>query len=384
MNNEKEIGLKASVFAALALAFASFGDAFLYPFLPLNFQSVGLPVVWIGLILSVNRVVRILSNAFMVHAFSRYGLRSVMVIAVVLAITSTFGYGLATGILSWVLLRIIWGLAFSAMRIGVLGYALQHQRRGFSFGLSRSLQEAGPMLSLFMAPILITYLDSRTIFYFLSVLSLPALYFAWKLPVKDDKTQMVGSRRMLNWPSTLNSITLVSAIVIDGIIVVVIGMLFLRYRGQIDLVTATALAASYLGYRRICLVALSTVGGVISDKVGMERMFNISLALVILGLLVIISGWIGTGAVIVFTFYSINSAITPGSAARSSHSLAAIAENATWRDIGAAIGTLLGGVLISSQYLSTVLAVAVLIMVSLLMAHLGASWKAFKLFYLWK
>lgn len=384
MNKEKEIGLKASVFAALALAFASFGDAFLYPFLPLNFQSVGLPVLWVGLILSINRFVRILSNAFMVHAFSRYGLRSVMVIAVVLAITSTFGYGLATGILLWVWLRIMWGLAFSAMRIGVLGYALQHQRRGFSFGLSRSLQEAGPMLSLFMAPILITYLDSRTIFYFLSVLSLPALYFAWKLPFKDDKTQMVESRRLLNWPSTLNSITLVSAIVIDGIVVVVLGMLFLRYGGQIDLVTATALAASYLGYRRICLVALSTVGGVISDKVGMERMFNISLALVILGLLVIISGWIGTGAVIVFTFYSINSAITPGSALRSSHSLAAIAENATWRDIGAAIGTLLGGVLISSQYLSTVLTVAVLIMVSLLMAHLGARWKAFKLFYLWK
>ena len=384
MKAEKTIGMKESVFAALALAFVSFGDAFLYPFLPLNFQSVGLPVLWVGLILSINRFVRILSNAFMVHAFSRYGLRSVMVIAVVLAITSTFGYGLATGILSWLLLRIMWGLAFSAMRIGVLGYALQHHNRGFSFGLSRSLQEAGPMLSLFMAPILITYLDSRTIFYFLSVLSLPALYFAWKLPVKDDKTQIVESRRLLNWPSTLNSITLVSAIVIDGIIVVVLGMLFLRNRGQIDLVKATALAASYLGYRRICLVALSTVGGVISDKVGMERMFNISLALVILGLLVIISGWIGTGAVIVFTFYSINSAITPGSALRSSHSLAAIAENATWRDIGAAIGTLLGGVLISSQYLSTSLTVAVLIMVSLLMAHLGASWKAFKLFYLWK
>ena len=133
MNNEKEIGLKASVFAALALAFASFGDAFLYPFLPLNFQSVGLPVLWVGLILSVNRFVRILSNAFMVHAFSRYGLRSVMVIAVILAITSTFGYGLATGILSWLLLRIMWGLAFSAMRIGVLGYALQHHNRGFSF-----------------------------------------------------------------------------------------------------------------------------------------------------------------------------------------------------------------------------------------------------------
>ena len=124
--------------------------------------------------------------------------------------------------------------------------------------------------------------------------------------------------------------------------------------------------------------------GLIADKIGMERIFNISLAFVIVGLLAIISGWTGTGAVVVFTFYSINSAITPGSASRSSHSLAAISENATWRDIGAAMGTLLGGLLISSQYLSAVLIIAVLIMVSLLMAHLGATRKAFKLFYLWK
>ena len=384
MINEKETGLKASAFAALALAFASLGDAFLYPFLPINFQAAGIPVVWVGLILSINRFVRIVSNSFMVHAFSKHGLRSIMLIAVLLAISSTFGYGLATGILAWLMLRIMWGLAFSAMRIGALGYALQHERRGLVFGISKSLQELGPMLSLFMAPFLIKYLDTSSIFYFLSILSLPALYFAWKLPVKDDKTQIVERRRLLHWPSTLNSITFVSAIVIDGIIVVVLGILFLRYRDQITLVTATTLAAFYLGYRRICLVVLSAAGGLIADKIGMERIFNISLAFVIVGLLAIISGWTGTGAVVVFTFYSINSAITPGSASRSSHSLAAISENATWRDIGAAMGTLLGGLLISSQYLSAVLIITVLIMVSLLMAHLGATRKAFKLFYLWK
>lgn len=384
MEAEKAIGMKALVFAALALAFVSFGDAFLYPFLPLNFQSVGLPVVWVGLILSINRFVRIFSNSLMVHAFSRYGLRSVMLIAAVLAIASTFGYGLATGILAWLTLRIMWGLAFSAMRIGTLGYALQHQRRGLAFGVSKSLQEVGPMLALFMAPVLITCLDSRTIFYFFSVLSLPALYFAWKLPVINDKTQTMESSRILHWPSTLNSMTFVSAFVIDGILVAVLGILFLHYRNEINLVTATALAAFYLGYRRICLVALSAAGGWISDKFGLERILNISLALVILGLVGIISGWIGTGAVIVFTFYSINSAIVPGSAARSSHSLAAIAENATWRDIGAAIGTLLGGLLISSQYLNAVLIIAVLIMVPLLIVHAAPTRKAFKLFYLWK
>lgn len=384
MDKDKRIGLKASAFAALALAFASFGDAFLYPFLPLNFNAVGIPVVWVGMILSINRFVRILSNNLMVLAFSRYGLRSIMIIAVLVAITSTFGYGLATGILAWLILRIMWGFAFSAMRIGTLGYAIQHERRGLAFGASRSLQEVGPLLSLLMAPILIRYIDSRTAFYFLSVLSLPALYFAWKLPVNDEKTQPTESRTLLHWPSAVNLTTFVSAIVIDGIMIVVLGILFLYHRDKISLVTATTLAALYLGYRRICLVALSAAGGWIADRLGMERIFNLSLVLVILGLLVILCGWTGTGAVIMFTFNSINSAITPGYASQSARSLSTIAENATWRDIGAAIGTLLGGVLIFSQYLGAILIVAALIMVFLLIAHLGTTRKAFKLFYLWR
>jgi hypothetical protein len=44
MSETNDKGIKASAFAALALAFASFGDAFLYPFLPVNFESVGIPV----------------------------------------------------------------------------------------------------------------------------------------------------------------------------------------------------------------------------------------------------------------------------------------------------------------------------------------------------
>jgi hypothetical protein len=89
--------------------------------------------------------------------------------------------------------------------------------------------------------------------------------------------------------------------------------------------------------------------------------------------------------VIVFTFYSINAAVTPGSATKGdSHSLAAVAENATWRDIGAAVGTLVGGFLISSQYLDTVLAVAIFALIVLLLFHLGTARKAIKLFYSWK
>jgi MFS transporter, DHA1 family, multidrug resistance protein len=378
-------GLKASAFAALALAFASVGDAFLYPFLPVNFDLVGVPVIWVGLLLSINRFVRIISNTMLVHAFARYGLRSIMILAVVLAIASTLGYGVATGLAAWLLFRVIWGLAFSAMRIGTLGYALQHERKGFALGISRSIQETGPMLALFLAPFLINYFQPKTIFYLLAFLSVPAFFFAMALPKSDDKTQELESKRFLQWPSTLNSITLVSAILIDGIIVVVLGVLFLHYRGNITFVTATTLAAFYLGYRRICLVALSPAGGWIADRIGLDRVFNISMVLVALGLIVILFGWIGTGAAIVFTFYSINAAVTPGSASKgNAHSLAAVAENATWRDIGAAVGTLIGGFLISSQHLNTVLAIAIFALTVLLFVHLGSARKAIKLFYQWR
>ncbi len=381
MNDKNNNNLKASAFAALALAFASFGDAFLYPFLPVNFLQAGIPGVWVGVLLSINRFVRIFSNALVVHAFARHGLRLIMIIAVGLAITSTLGYAIATGVFAWLVFRIMWGLAFSAMRIGTLGYALQQQRPGFALGMSRSLQEAGPMVALFLAPILVMRFGSTTIFYLLTLCSLPALYFAWNLPIINDKTQALDNKRLLRWPSTLNFITFISAILIDGIIVVVLGVLFLHYRDDISLIAATTLAAFYLGYRRICLVTLSPVGGWIADKIGIDRIFNVSMIFVVLGLILIISGWIGTGAVVAFTFYGINTAITPGSASKSNnHALAAVAEIATWRDFGAALGTLLGGFLISSRYLNDVLVVAIFVMTFMLFVHLGTVRKTFKLF----
>src|SRR5688572_30557623 len=132
MSRSNNSGLKASAFAALALAFASFGDAFLYPFLPMNFNAVGIPAAWVGFLLAINRFVRIVSNTLIIHALAKFGLRAIMILAVILAVVSTLGYGIATGVLAWIVFRVLWGLAFSAMRISTLGYALQQERKGFA------------------------------------------------------------------------------------------------------------------------------------------------------------------------------------------------------------------------------------------------------------
>jgi MFS transporter, DHA1 family, multidrug resistance protein len=377
--------LRASSNASLALSLASFGDAFLYAFLPVNSAVVGVPIVWVGVLLSVNRVVRIISNSIMVHVFAKHGLRVVIIFAVTVAIFSTLGYSFASSVFLWLLFRVAWGLSFSAMRIGALGYAIQNEHKGTALGVSRSLQETGPALALFVAPLLLSYFNSTDIFLLLAALSTPALYFAWRLPKTHDRIAPAASKLVLRWPSTMNAITLLSAILIDGIVIVVLGILFLHSGEGLTVFTATALAAFYLGYRRICLVVLSPAGGWIADKFGVDKVFNLSICLVILGLIVLLLGWVAVGSVIVFTFYSINAAITPGIVSSGKcDSLAAVAENATWRDVGAAIGTLLGGVLISSSYLTNTLLIAIFGLTFLLFVHLGTQRKAFKFFYLWK
>jgi MFS transporter, DHA1 family, multidrug resistance protein len=375
--------LKETVFASLAMAFASFGDAFLYPFLPVNNAAVGVPVIWIGILLSINRFVRIVSNTFMVHLFNKYGIRRIMILAVIMAILSTAGYAVADTVIIWLLLRICWGLSFSAMRIGTLGHALQNSRQGLALGISRSIQEGGPMVTLFLTPILLNSFETRLIFFFLAAFSLPAIYFAWHLPAAEDRNQAMISK-FRAFPSTFNSITLLSAILIDGIMVVVLGILFLHYKQNITFITATTLAAFYLAYRRVCLIVLSPAGGWIADKFGLTEVFNFSIALVIAGLFILTTGWIATGSIIVFTFYSIHAAITPGAVLKNrDNTLVAVAENATWRDVGAAVGTLLGGILMTSDYLANILLFATFGLFSLFLIHLSVVKKTNKI-YLWK
>jgi len=377
--------IKAPAFASLALAFASFGDAFLYPFLPVNTSVVGVPFLWVGVLLSINRFVRIISNGWMVHLFARFGLRMIMILAVTIAIMSTAGYAFANSIFIWLFLRICWGLAFSAMRVGTIGYAIQQKHQGFSLGLSKSLQEGGPVIALFITPFLLNSFNTSIVFLALFALSLPALVFAWNLPIAKDKTQPPVKRTFFKIPSTYNSITLISAVLIDGIMVVILGVLFLRYRIDITPVTATTLAAFYLGYRRICLMILAPLGGVIADRVGIDVVFSVTITFVILGLLILVGGWIELGSIVVFTFYSVNTAVTPGAVTKADlHSLSAVAENATWRDLGAAVGTLLGGFLIASRYLDTTLLIATFILVVLLLTHLSKKQKVLKTLMVWK
>jgi MFS family permease len=360
----------------------SFGDAFLYPYLPVNSVQLGIPVAWVGLLLSINRFIRIIANSLMTRLFALYGLRSVTISAVILAILSTAGYSVAVGILTWVVFRIFWGLSFSALRISIIGYALEQQKQGLTLGIGRSVQELGPLLTLFLAPVIIQYISPKLIFIFLATASLPALYFSIKLPITHDRPVLPKMKFRLRLPSTLNAITFTSAFLIDGVLIVSLGILFLQRESGITPLLATSLAAGYLAYRRICSVGLSTVGGWIADKIGFKKVLIISLLFIMAGLSFVISGWLATGTAVVCTFYSMSSTIAPGSASHQQQShLVAAAENATWRDTGAAIGTLTGGFLLIYYYLFSTLLIATFGLLMLFLVQIGSVHEARKVLY---
>lgn len=385
MVSEQPNELRAPAHAALALSFALLGDAFLYPFLPLNFAEAGVPLSAVGIILSANRFVRILMNSFIVRLFGVYGLRSLTIAAVVIAVLSTAGYSIAVGVYAWLFFRICWGLAFSVLRISSISYALQHSKQGFALGFSKSVQEAGPLFCLLMAPVLLHYINPAAIFLLLAVLSAPAIYFAFKLPVVDDRILAPPRSIFLHIPSVLNLITLLSSFLIDGLILVILGLLFLRYGGHMTLIKATSLAAFYLGYKRICCIVMSPFGGMAADKFGINAIYNGCLVMVILGMTILVSGWIVTGVMILFTFYTIMSALTPGTVSRNNvNVLSAVAENATWRDVGAALGALVGGILLSSTHIMLFLQVGIFMLIILAFVTLFKSNLRNKIFYLWR
>lgn len=116
------------------------GDTFLYAVLPTHAPELAVPIVWIGFILSINRFIRLFSNSWVAHLFSRYGFKRITILAALFSVISTFMYGLASSLIVWIIARVIWALCFSALRISSINYSLDAPKQGLGLGLSRGLQ----------------------------------------------------------------------------------------------------------------------------------------------------------------------------------------------------------------------------------------------------
>lgn len=361
------------MYASFSLTFALMGDAFLYSFLPVNALSIHVPIIWIGTILSINRFTRILLNPLILRVFSRLGFRLPVIVAVTISVLATAGYGAGFGIAILLLLRILWGISYSVLRVAAITYAMDYPRKGLALGLSQSIVESGPLLALLVGPLLFGIISPKSIFVIIALLSTPGIYFAFKLKERDRSPGRKLSLK-ISYPSVFNRLAFLGAFAVEGMLVVLIGALLIDAQPDWSPVEITAAAAGFLSFRRICSLLISPFAGWSADRYGLSNIYSGSILIICLGLLLAANGWVVAGLIFVFTFYNVNASLAAGAASAGKADVTrAVSNNATFRDAGSAFGALTGGFLMTNDHLGPVFSAIALILVLLTWVYHRAS-----------
>lgn len=174
---------------ALLTAVAVMGDAMLFIVLPLYWEEFGLTALWqIGVLLSVNRFVRLPLNPIVGWFYRHVQLRTGVIIALGLATLTTMSYGIIHEFWILFLMRSLWGVAWSLLRLG--GYltvieAADNSNRGRFVGLYNGLWGIGSLVGMLAGGILVDYTSVLFVTSTFASLSLMAIPLIWLLvPVK--------------------------------------------------------------------------------------------------------------------------------------------------------------------------------------------------------
>lgn len=104
---------------ALITAACVIGDAMLFIVLPIYWTQFGLTSLWqVGVLLSANRLIRLPINPLVGWFYQHLDKRTGVIIAVILASLSTFSYGVLKSFALLLIMRCLWGVAWSFLRLG--------------------------------------------------------------------------------------------------------------------------------------------------------------------------------------------------------------------------------------------------------------------------
>ena len=104
------------VYFATAMSLVNLGDTLLYVILPTYYTHLGLIPFQVGILLSVNRWVRLATNHLVEYGYRRYPSDLWLLGAFFLGSLACTIYGFATAFFLFLLARIGWGIAYSLLR----------------------------------------------------------------------------------------------------------------------------------------------------------------------------------------------------------------------------------------------------------------------------
>ncbi|NOZ49449.1 MAG: MFS transporter [Chloroflexi bacterium] len=101
-----------------AVAMSLFGDLTLYAVLVTQLDVVGLSLAAVGVMLGINRLIRIPGNPLTGVLLDRFGRRRLFILGMTLGVISTAGYALVYGFWPFLTMRLLWGTAWTLINVG--------------------------------------------------------------------------------------------------------------------------------------------------------------------------------------------------------------------------------------------------------------------------
>lgn len=289
------------------VAFAIMGDSLLYGILPLAAEDLGLLPQQVGLLLSANRLIRLLSNTWLSTLFARFGPYRTFVVSAILGVLTTAVYGLGWGFLMLLMARMAWGISWSGLRQGSYQaiWAGAGSAAGRLMGLMWGVVRGGSAVSVLLGGFLFDCYGYQVTVWTIaaiSTLAIPiALRLSWPAGAQIGKPVSQSARNMLQgWQEALSD-PLQRTVLLVGFfklllnaILIATASLFLAERfgdqsgGVLLGLEVGALAGIVLATRWFSDLFLGAVMGALSDRIGRLRLPVLLILLLCLGLAVML------------------------------------------------------------------------------------------------
>jgi MFS transporter, DHA1 family, inner membrane transport protein len=323
----------------LVLAIALIGDALIYVVLPLYHQEFGVSLAMVGVLLSLNRWIRLLANSAVAHLGDRIGPHTMMIAAAVGSIVSTTLYGLGDGAGLQIFARCLWGVSFAALNLATLAYAVSDRpNAGKRVGFSRALMGIVQVMALIAGAWLCLNIGSRQVFVIFGAITSLALVAALLLPrLPREPTKTQGFR--LPIPHRLEVWGFVLGFAGDGVFLLTLAFLMKDSITSVAPVMATAILVAL---RYVVEITTGPLAGWIGDKFGARQIALLNGVGLVLGFAAIAAGHEVLGALLVVTTRGMFNTLVPVLVIERGKAsvLSSQASYSTWRDFGAAVGPL--------------------------------------------
>ena len=323
----------------LVIAVAMIGDSLLYVVLPLYHAEFGVSLAMVGVLLSLNRWVRLLANSAMAHLGERIGPHALMIGAAVGSIVSTALYGLVESATVQIFARLLWGVSFAALNLATLAYAVSDRANaGKRVGYSRAMIGTVQACSLVGGAWLALEIGPRSVFVIYGGLTFVSLACALLLP-KLPPEPVTNTRFKLPLPHRLEVWGFLLGFAGDGVFLLTLAFLMKDAITSVAPILATAML---LALRWVVEITTGPLGGAIGDKFGARPAAILNGVLMVAGFTLIAAGFELGGALLIVTTRGMFNTLIPVLVIERGKGgvLSSQASYSTWRDFGAAVGPL--------------------------------------------